>query len=75
MAARRKGVSAVLGTGRHRLVGGEEKGDGGGSRGSNGFRVGIGFGRRGVKWGNQFEWSGVEWSGRVNAPRLTTGWN
>ena len=57
----------VVGTGRHRIGGGEEKG----VRGSKGFGFGLGFGfgRRGV------EWSGVEWRGRVNNPRMTTGQN
>ena len=61
----REGVSAVVGTGWNRLGEGKEKG--GGNRCSNGFRVGLGFGRRGV------ERSGVEWRVRVNAPRSTTG--
>ena len=63
-----EGVSAVVGTGRHRLGGGEEKG----GRGSNIFLVRFRFGRRGVEGSNWVEWSGVEWSGRVNAPRMKT---
>ena len=70
-----KGVSAVAGTGQHRLGGGEEKGD----RGSDGFGVGVGFrfgfGQRGVKWSEWVEWSGVEWGGRAKPPSVTTGRN
>ena len=72
--ARSKGVSVVVGTGRHRLGGSEENGSDCG-RGSDGFRVGLGFGRRGVEWSERVEWRGVEWSRRVNAPSLTTVWN
>ena len=43
-----------------------------GGRGNYGFRVGFGVGRRGVKWSEWVEWSGVEWSGRVNVPITTT---
>ena len=61
----------MVGTVQHRLEGGKEKG--GGGRGSDGFRVELGLGQRGVKWSERFEGSRVEWSGMVNAPRLTTG--
>ena len=73
MAAGSEGVSAVVETGHHRLGGGKKKG-GGGGRGSGGFRfrVGLGFGRRGAEWSERVEWTRVEWSGRVNAPILTT---
>ena len=54
MAARSKGGSAVVVTGRHRLGGGKEKG--GGGRGSDGFRVELGLRQRGVKWSERFEW-------------------
>ena len=68
MTARGEGVSEVVGTGRHRLGGGEEKG----GRGSYGFGVGFRVGRRGVEWSEWVKWSRVEWSGRVNVPRMTT---
>ena len=71
MAAGNEDVSAVVGTGRHRLVGGEEKG----GRGNGGLGVGVGFGRSGVKWSKWVEQSGVEWGGRVNPPRMTEGRN
>ena len=58
-------------TGRNIIGGGKEKG----SRGSNGFGVRFGFGWRGVEWSEWVEQSGVEWSGIVNAPRITTGRN
>ena len=61
----------MVGIDRNRLGGGEEKG----GRGSNGFGVGFEFGRIVVKWRKWVEWSGVEWSVRVNAPRTTTGCN
>ena len=61
----------VVGTGRYRLGGGEEKG----VRESDGSGVGFIFGRRGVKWSEWVEWSGLEWTGRVNIPRTTTGQN
>ena len=61
----------VVGTGRHRPVGVEEKG----GRGSVGFGGGFGFRRRGVEWSKWVEWSGVEWGGRVNLLILTTGCN
>ena len=63
MAARIEGVPVVVGTGRHRLVGGEEMG----GRDSNrfgfgfGFRVRVRFGRREVEW-SRVELSGAEWS-------------
>ena len=68
-----KGVSAVVVTGRHRIVGGEEKG----GRGKNGFgfRVGFRFRRRGVEWRKWVKWSRVEWRRIVNAPRMTKGQN
>ena len=53
----------MVGTGRHRLGGVEEKG----GRGRDGFGVGVGvgvgFGRRGVDWSKWVEWSGLEQSG------------
>ena len=66
-------VSAVVGTGGHRLGGGKEKG----GKGKNGFGIGVGVGfrRRGVEWSEWVKWSGVEWSGSVNDPRMTTGRN
>ena len=73
LGGREQGVSAVMGTGRHRLGGGEEKG--GGGRDSNGFRVGLGLGQREVDWINRVKWSRVDLSGRVNAPIFTTGRN
>ena len=48
----------VVETGGHRIVGDEEKG----SRGSDRFGVGFGFGQREVKWSEWVEWSGVDWS-------------
>ena len=47
----------MVGTGRHKLGGVEEKGD----RGSDGLGVGVGFGfgRRVVEWSEWVEWSGV----------------
>ena len=60
LEARREGVSQLGGTGRHRLGGEKEKGSGG--RGSDGFRVRVRLGRRGVEWSEQVEWSGAEWS-------------
>ena len=71
MVAGSEGVLTVVVTGRYRLGGGKEKG----GRGNDGFGVGVGFGfgRRGVEWSKWVEWSGVEWGGRVNPPRMTTG--
>ena len=57
MAAGSEDVSVVVGKFRHRLGGSEEQGSGG--RGSDGFRVRLVFGRRGVKWREQVEWGGV----------------
>ena len=56
----REGALAVMRTGRHRLGGGEEKG--GGGRGSDRFRVRLGFGRRGVESSGASGLGGVEWS-------------
>ena len=69
--ARSESVSEVVGTGQHILGGGEKKG-GCDDRGSDGFIVVLGFVWRGVKWSEQVDRSGVEWSGRVNVPILTT---
>ena len=55
MVSGSKGVSAVVVKGQHILGGGEEKG----GIDSNRFGVGFGFGRRGVKWREWVEWSGV----------------
>ena len=75
MVARREGVPAVVGEGRHRLGGGEEEGGGG----SDGLRVGVGLGiecgpgrRGGVEGSEWVERSGV---GRKSNPhpRRTTG--
>ena len=63
MADRSKGVLAVVISVRHRLGWGKEKG----GRGSDGFIFGFGWRR--------VDWSGVEWSGRVNTPRTTMGQN
>ena len=71
MAAGSKGVSEVVGAGPYILGRGKEKGD----RGSNGFGVGFRFGQRGVEWSERIEWIGLECSGRVNDPILTTGRN
>ena len=49
-----EGVSALGVIGRHRLVGGEEKG----GRVSNGF--GFEIRRIGFKWSKWVKWSGVE---------------
>ena len=76
MVAWSKGVSDIVGTCRHRLGGGKEKGGGGGvGRVSKGFRIGLGFGQRRVEWSERIEWIGLECSGRVNDPILTTGRN
>ena len=48
----------MVGTRLDRLGGGKEKG--GGGRGSDGFRVELGLGQRGVKWSERFEWSILE---------------
>ena len=48
MMAGSEGVSAVVGAVWHRHGWDEEKG--GGGRGSDGFIVGLGIGRRGVEW-------------------------
>ena len=72
MAARREGVSVVVGIERNRLGGGEETG------GGDNDEIGAGFGgggRRGIEWGlgrrggisgsERVEWSGMERGGRV----------
>ena len=74
MAAGSKGVWEVVEKVRHRLGGGKEKGRGGG-RGSNRFKVRLGFGQIGVDWSKWVEWIRVEWRRKVNAPRLTMGRN
>ena len=68
LGGRGEGVLSVVGTGRYIIGGDEEKG----GRGSYRVRVGSGFGRRGFEWSKWVEWSGVEWCGRVNPPRMTT---
>ena len=67
MAAGIKSVLAVVVKVQHILRGGKEKG----GRGSDGFGVGFGFGRRGVEWSEWVDWSGVKWIIRVNDPRIT----
>ena len=55
LAAGSEGVSTVVGTGWHRLGGGEEKG----GRGSNGFGFGL-VSDLGGEESSGAEWSGVE---------------
>ena len=70
MAARIKGLLAVMGTGRNRL--GEDKEAGGGYNDDIGVGIGVGRGierklgqRGGVSGSEQVEWSGMAWGERV----------
>ena len=82
MAAGSDGVLTVVVTGRNRLGGGEETGDGDNNEIGDGFGGGVGRGikrglrrRRGVSGSELVEWSGMEQSGgrMSDQPRQTTG--
>ena len=72
MAAGSKGISAVVGTGRHRLEGSGETGNGDnnnivvGIGGGGGCGIEKGLGRRGgISGRKRVEQSGMEWGGKV----------
>ena len=82
MAAGSKGVSVMVGTGRNRLVGGEETGGRDNDNIGDGFGGGVGRGierglgrREGVSGSKQVKWSGMEQGGgrMSDQPRQTTG--